>query len=350
MSGSVRWSYAINQWDPNIDDFVRDEDHERACKAVSISGFAGIELTAGNFLGWEPWGNPNAIRDRYGSLQALRERLRGWAIEAVSSWVLDVSHDFFGAQPMAPGQNPLDPADRAEIARACGWFAEALRELGGSTLVVKPVSSAWQTGPLSDDAIGVLAETWNAAGAVARDQGVRLALHLDFLSALRVEDGLERLLAASDPALVGVALDTAEFAISGIEPVSFAARHPDRLWHVQLKGARETVSDEEALLPGADQWIRIEGGEHQVARWFYEPSDDPGLIDFEALARELAASDYRGWIVVETDGSPHPAKSTMLSGWYVQRVLEPLLRSGAGVRSARTKPAQLHTPVPGAPA
>src|SRR5579872_5600911 len=157
--GTVRWAYAINQWDPNIDDFVRDEDHERALKTISICGFSGVELTAANFLGWEPWGNPNAIADRYGSAAGLGERLRSCAIDGVSSWVLDVSHGF-GSQPMGPGEDPLDPEARGRIVEVCVWFATALVELGGSTLVVKPVGSAWRTGPLTDEQIGVLAETW----------------------------------------------------------------------------------------------------------------------------------------------------------------------------------------------
>ena len=35
----VRWSYAINQYKPQFDDFVRREDHERALKTMSIAGF-----------------------------------------------------------------------------------------------------------------------------------------------------------------------------------------------------------------------------------------------------------------------------------------------------------------------
>ena len=320
----VRWSYAINQWDPNIDDFVRDEDHERALKTISICGFSGVELTAANFMGWEPWGNPNAIVDRYGSLRELRSRLERCGIEAVSSWVLDVSRGF-EKQIEAPGVDPLDPSARDRVVDVSAWFAEALHALGGSALVVKPVGSAWRTGPLADETIGVLSQTWNAAGAAVREHGVRLALHLDLLSALRIGDGLERLLDATDPELVGVALDTAEFAISGIDPVTFYREHANRVWHVQLKGARDTVPEAEALTRGADQHVRTAGGEREVARWFWEPSDAPGLVDFESLARELAAREYQGWVVVETDGSPHPPKSAMLSGWYVQRVLRPLL-------------------------
>jgi inosose dehydratase len=44
---SIRWGYAINQWKPQFDDFVRREQHERALKTISIAGFEGVELTAG---------------------------------------------------------------------------------------------------------------------------------------------------------------------------------------------------------------------------------------------------------------------------------------------------------------
>ena len=52
----VHWGYALNQWDTNIDAFVRKRDHERAFKTVSISGFPFIELTAESFGPWEPLG------------------------------------------------------------------------------------------------------------------------------------------------------------------------------------------------------------------------------------------------------------------------------------------------------
>ena len=44
--------------------------------------------------------------------------------------------------------------------------------------------------------------------------------------------------------------------------------------------------------------------------------------------RELVAADYDGWVVVESDQSPHPAESAMLNGWTVQKVLAAKLRKG----------------------
>jgi inosose dehydratase len=319
----VRWSFAINQWDTNIDAFVRRRDHERAFKTISICGFTGVELTAASFGPWEPLGNPEQITSLYGSLEGFRTVLGDCALDCVSSYFLD---PFIGFDTeMGRGHDPLDPESSSQITATAKWFSGALRTLGGDILVVRPVGSAWQTGPLSDEQIGVLAQCWNAVGEAIAADGVALALHLDFLSALRLEHALDRLLEATDPVHVGIALDTAEFAVAGIDPVGFYRRHAARVRHIQLKNAREVVDDAEAMTSHADQVVRTEGGARQVGRWFFEPTDEGGLIDFEMFARAVADGGYSGWIVVEPERSPHPPESAMVSGWYVQKVLRPIL-------------------------
>lgn len=319
----VRWAYAINQWDTNIDSFVRKREHERAFKTASISGFSGVELTAESFGAWEPLGTPQQLADLYGSIEAFGEFLSSCAIEAVSSYVYDPSVGF--EVEMGRGPDPLDPASVEQIVRTARWFADALRRLAGSVLVVRAAPSAWQTGALSDEQIGVLATLWNTVGSTIAEDGIALGLHVDFLSALRLGDGIHRLLAATDADTVGLAIDTAELAIAGIDPVALYRRYPDRVVHVQLKDARETVDDAEASTPHAEQFIRTEGGSRKILRWFFEPSDERALVDFEGFVGALAEHGYRGWIVVESDQSPHPAESTMVAGWYVQKVLRPIL-------------------------
>ncbi|MCW2165938.1 inosose dehydratase [Microbacterium hydrothermale] len=319
----VRWAYAINQWDTNIDSFVRKREHERAFKTASISGFSGVELTAESFGAWEPLGTPQQLADLYGSVEKFGEFLSSCAIDAVSSYVYDPSVGF--EVEMGRGPDPLDPASVNQIVRTARWFADALRRLGGSVLVVRAAPSAWQTGALSDEQIEVLASLWNAVGSAIAEDGIALGLHVDFLSALRLGDGIHRLLAATDADTVGLAIDTAELAIAGIDPVALYRQYPDRVVHVQLKDARETVDDAEASTPHAEQFIRTEGGSRKILRWFFEPSDERALVDFEGFVGALAEHGYRGWIVVESDQSPHPAESTMVAGWYVQKVLRPLL-------------------------
>ncbi|WP_150954826.1 sugar phosphate isomerase/epimerase family protein [Microbacterium testaceum] len=319
----VRWAYAINQWDTNIDSFVRKREHERAFKTASISGFSGVELTAESFGAWEPLGTPQQLADLYGSVEQFGEFLSSCAIEAVSSYVYDPSVGF--EVEMGRGPDPLDPASVDQIVRTARWFADAIRRLGGSVLVVRAAPSAWQTGALSAEQIEVLATLWNSVGEAIAADGIALGLHVDFLSALRLDDGISRLLEATDAEKVGLAIDTAELAIAGIDPVTLYRRHADRVVHVQLKDARETVDDAEASTPHAEQFIRTEGGARKILRWFYEPSDERALVDFEGFVGALAEHGYRGWIVVESDQSPHPAESTMVAGWYVQKVLRPIL-------------------------
>lgn len=322
MTG-VRWAYAVNQWDTNIDAFVRRREHERAFKTISISGFSGVELTAVSFGAWEPLGTPQQISDLYGSLEGFRAVLSSCALEAVSSYVYD---PFIGFDvEMGRGYDPIEPASIPKITATARWFAGALAALGGDVLVVRPAGSAWQTGALSDEQITGLANTWNAVGAAVAEDGVQLALHLDFLSSLRLADGFDRLLAATDHALVGIALDTAELAVAGIDPVEVIRRHGDRVRHVQLKDARDRVDDAEAQTSHAEHFVRTEGGARGILRWFYEPTDEGGLVDFPTVAEALAGTGYSGWIVVESDQSPHPAESTMVSGWYVQNVLRPII-------------------------
>jgi inosose dehydratase len=43
------------------------------------------------------------------------------------------------------------------------------------------------------------------------------------------------------------------------------------------------------------------------------------------VTRALLDAGHEGWIVVESDQSPHPAASALLAGYLVQRELRPLI-------------------------
>ncbi|WP_354002947.1 sugar phosphate isomerase/epimerase family protein [Microbacterium elymi] len=148
---------------------------------------------------------------------------------------------------------PLDPSQHDAIVAAAEPFVSFLAAVGGEQLVVRPAPSAWMTGPLDDDAIRLLGALWNRVGARAREAGVGLALHYDCLGGIHSPAQLETLLDATDPALVGLALDTAEFMIAGIDPLAFYRAHSQRVTHVHLKDVRDTDAGDEYLTPGAEQ-------------------------------------------------------------------------------------------------
>ncbi|MGY1784377.1 sugar phosphate isomerase/epimerase family protein [Geodermatophilus sp. SYSU D00698] len=321
MSG-VRWSYAINQWKPQFDDFVRREQHERALKTLSIAGFEGVELTSGSGR-WEPLGNPQQLEANFGSLAGFRAFLADCAVDCVSSWAWDPMQR--STEHLTGPLSPLSADDAPALAERAGEFAAALAELGGSVLLVRPAPSAGAAEPLDDDAIGRLAACWERVARTTRQHGVETALHVDFLSALRRGDALERLLARTDPDLVGLAVDTGEDAVAGVDSVRVIEQHGDRIRHVQFKDALAVDAEEEYLQPAAEYTVRARGGVREVPRWFGEPGVDGGLVDFAAVTRALLAARYSGWIVVESDQSPHPAASALLAGYLVQRELRPLV-------------------------
>ncbi|SDO69196.1 inosose dehydratase [Klenkia soli] len=329
MSG-IRWAYAINQWKPQFDDFVRREAHERALKTISIAGFEGVELTSGTGR-WQPMGNPEQLAANFGSVAGFGRFVRGCALTAVSSWVYDPSER--SMEHLTGSLSPLSADDVPTLVAEARWYAQALAELGGSVLVVPAGPAAEDKPPLDDAALDQLAATWNAVGAAVAEDGVQLAVHVDFLSSLRADGALDALLARTDPALVGLALDTGELAVAGIDPLAVIAARGDRIRHVQFKDALAVDEAGEYRQPAAHWTVRVRGGAQEVPRWFAEPGADGGRLDFPALTRALLDAGYTGWVVVESDQSPHPAQSTLVAGYLLQRELLPLTSAvGSGAR------------------
>ncbi|RFU18854.1 sugar phosphate isomerase/epimerase family protein [Geodermatophilus marinus] len=323
MNGGIRWGYAINQWKPQFDDFVRREQHERALKTISIAGFEGVELTYGTGR-WEPLGNPQQLAANFGSVTGFGEFVRGCALDAVSSWYWDPAER--SMEHLTGPLSPMAEDDLPAMVERARELAGALPELGGSVLVVRPVPGAGDVEPLGDDALGRVAACWDAVGRATAEHGVRTALHVDFLSALR-RDHVPALLDRTDPAVVGLALDTGELTAGGIDPLTVISAYGDRIAHVQFKDALAVDEAEEYLQPHAHWTVRVRGGAREIPRWFAEPGADGGLVDFPAVTRALVEAGYSGWIVVESDQSPHPAASALLAGYLVQRELRPLIET-----------------------
>jgi inosose dehydratase len=319
----IRWGYALNQWKPQFDDFVRREDHERALKTISIAGFEGIELTAGSGR-WEPLGNPQQIAANFGSVEGFRGFLTSCGIAAVSSYFYDPQQ-----RSMEHLTGPLSPfvkEDVPTIVERAEWFADAVTQLGGSVLVVRAAPSAGDVDAVDEGMLQRLADCWQTVGEATLRHGVRTALHVDFLSVLRRDGALDDLLGRTDAELTGLALDTGELTVAGIDPRTVIQRHPERVWHVQFKDALAVDEDDEYLQPHAEYAVRQRGGAREIPRWFGEPGIDDGLVDFPAITRALLDARYSGWIVFESDQSPHPATSALLGGYVMQRELRPIVK------------------------
>ena len=98
MKDSLRWAYALNQWNVRLDVFVRHEDQQRALKTVSACGFDHIELASGTGR-WDNISRPEVILLNHGSHQGFLDFLRRAKVQGVSSMFWD----------------PQSPAERAGI-------------------------------------------------------------------------------------------------------------------------------------------------------------------------------------------------------------------------------------------
>lgn len=319
MKDSLRWAYAINAWNIRMDVFVRHEDQIRALKTMSVLGFDHVELAAGMGGRWENLGHPGIIEINHGGPDGLLAFLAQAGVNGVSSWFWDPG------QPAEENAYAFwmtrNPANHDAIVEAAKPFVEMLGAVGGEQLVVRPTGSAWMAPPLGPDDAAVVGSLWSRVGEVAAASGVRVALHYDCLQSFHTQEQLVSLLDATDPATVGLALDTAELTIGGIDPVAFYEAHHDRVTHVHLKDTRYADSGDEHLMPGAESTMLKGGAGRKIERWFYELGTEGGLVDAEAFVAALRAHDYPGWVVVESDKAGNAAELAMLNSWYLQNRL-----------------------------
>ncbi len=319
MKDSLRWAYALNQWNFRLDVFVRHEDQRRALKTVSVLGFDAVELASGTGR-WDNIARPEVILLNHGSADGFLRFLRDCGVTGMSSMFWD------------PGQ-PVEEegwafwstrsrTDHDSIVAGARPFVDFLAAVGAEQLVVRPVGSAWMQPPVSAEDLAVIGEVWNRVGALTKAAGLQLALHYDCLGAVHTAEDLRGLLAATDPEVVGLALDTAEFTVAGIDPVAFYDEHHQRVTHVHLKDTRCTDAGGEYRTPGAETAMLRGGAGRRIERWFYELGTEGGLVDVPGFVAALRARHYPGWVVVESDHGGNPAELAMLNGWYLRHELK----------------------------
>jgi inosose dehydratase len=314
----IKWAYGVNQWKAGFTSFARLEEIERAFKVTAACGFDAVELNAGSGR-WDPIGRPENIAINYGSAAHFRLKLKDLGINHVSSTFFDPTLMSF--EELHFGLMSTQPADHTRIVAQARIHAEMLAELGGKLLVVRPFPSFWKEGALNAERLAAAADCWNQVAAMAAPLGLKVALHVDALSALRSAGEFEQLLQLCDRQQVGLAIDTAELTIAGHDVVALYRRFHDRVLHFHFKDALAVDTLDEYKLPNAERALIAAGGEREIARWFGEMGT--GLVDFPALLAAMREHGYAGWIVVESDKGPEPiATGMMLNSWYRQNVLD----------------------------
>jgi inosose dehydratase len=144
---------------------------------------------------------------------------------------------------------------------------------------------------------------WNAvtpainriARAVLDEAGLRTVFHHHCAAFVETPQEIDALMMGTDPALVGLCLDTGHATYGGGSPADLLKRYRRRIWHVHFKDCDPRVAAE----------ARSKGWDYQTAlRHGLFCELGKGSVDFAALLRDLEDTGYDGWIVVEQDVLP----------------------------------------------
>lgn len=150
----------------------------------------------------------------------------------------------------------------------------------------------------------------------ARELGVRSVFHHHAGTYVETPAEVERLMALTDPSLLGICLDTGHYVYGGGDPVAFARAHVSRIWHLHLKDIRATVLAQ----------VRREGvGFLEAIRLGVFTELGQGNVDLAGVIRVLTEGGFDGWGVFEQDVDPtvpgtNPLASARRSREYLRSV------------------------------
>lgn len=146
------------------------------------------------------------------------------------------------------------------------------------------------------------AQRLNTFGAhLQKTYGITLAYHHHMGAYVESPDDVDRLMALTDPASVGLLYDTGHAYFGGAtEPDLLLKKHVARVVHVHCKDVRPQVIAQARN----DGWSFLSG---VLNGTFTVPGD--GVIDYDAILSTLHAAGYQGWLVVEAEQDPALAPS-----------------------------------------
>ncbi len=151
--------------------------------------------------------------------------------------------------------------------------------------------------------MGLSEEQWKtyAAGAekvakAVRDAyGIRTVFHHHCAGYVETPEEVGKLMALTDPGLLGLCLDMGHYAFGGGDPVMALKQYYNRIWHVHFKDF-DPASARASRKANGDYFDAIKRGV------FCELGK--GTIDFKTIVNVLNEKGYQNWIVVEQDILP----------------------------------------------
>jgi inosose dehydratase len=265
-------------------------DYAQMLDELRATGYAGTELGDWGFMPTDPALLRNALggrelslinafvpvplRDPYAHDEGVADALRVARLLAA------------GAPPDGAGQRPL-----LVLADANGTDP-------ARTLYAGRVTPEMGLDP--EDWTIVAAGAERIAWAVAEETGLRTLFHHHCAGFIETPQEIDRLMALTDPDLLGLVLDTGHLVYGsggadGRLPLGYLHQHAARIGLVHLKDCHADI----ASRARREEWDYFTAVRQGV---FCELGQ--GGVDFPALVEELRRIDYSGWVVVEQDVLP----------------------------------------------
>src|SRR5207247_2595674 len=226
---------AARSWPVGYAAITGEGKDEQAIDDIAAVGFHGIQLRS-------------PIIERYGDKpEALRRRLsdKGLSLTCFSSGTVDA-----------------DPDKEREYLETHARNARFVKAAGGTLLQLisrRPKDRA--PTPEEFDRLGRLL---TEIGRRASDAGVRLVYHNHMGAFGQAPDEVARVLAATDPRLVGFLLDIAHYQQGGGDPVAAVSRHRDRLVIIHLKDVISPVPGDTRPPAQSYKWVELGRGNVDV--------------------------------------------------------------------------------------
>jgi inosose dehydratase len=247
---------------------------ERCLAEARAAGYEGIEL--GHKFPRDP--------------AVLRPILEGFRLALISGWYSGRLLERSVSEEIAA----IEPHSTLLAAMGCAVlvYAETSGSIHGDRR--RPLSDRPRLGAGDwHDFGGRLSELADHLSA----RGIGLVYHHHMGTVIESEAEIDRLMVVTGEE-VGLLLDTGHAVYAGVDPAALVRRHGDRIGHVHCKDVRREVL---AQVRARDTSFL----DAVLAGVFTVPGD--GCIDFSGVLAELAAADYKGWLVVEAEQDPKKA-------------------------------------------
>jgi inosose dehydratase len=150
---------------------------------------------------------------------------------------------------------------------------------------------------ISEEKIAEMSKKLTQVADYCLSQGVQIAYHHHMGTVIESQHEVDLLMKYTGPS-VGLLLDTGHMTFAGGNPLEVQAKHADRIIHVHCKDLRPEI-----LKDAKNRDISFLNA--MLNGVFTVPGD--GFIDYSSLFKQLKASNYSGWLVVEAEQDPSVA-------------------------------------------